>query len=153
MNLKEIDALLKCKPYVKQELATTDNSATLVNALPDPIRKEMDRLNDLCQEYRENGDRLMRVADEYKAEIERLNQHAVDVYKLNRESYLKMQHEIDALKAQQEEWRKFTDMANTTCDRKDAALRVALEVLSDEKYVSRYSQVTDAIMSINEVLK
>lgn len=63
------------------------------------------------------------------AEIERLNQLAIDVYKLNRESYLKMQHEIDALKAQQDAWRKFTDMANATCDRKDAALRVALSSL------------------------
>lgn len=87
--------------HLYQGQDTTDNSAALV--------KEIDRLTALCQEYRENGDRLMRVADEYKAEldalrgivvqqadeIERLNQLAVDVYKLDRESYLKMMHDME----------------------------------------------------------
>ncbi len=31
---------------------------------------EIDRLNALCKEYRENGDRLARVADDYKAQIQ-----------------------------------------------------------------------------------
>ena len=137
------------KTYGEEYLTYTHtDSAKLINALA-----EIERLTELCKEYRENGDRLMRVADEYKAEIERLNQHAVDVYKLNRESYLKMQQEIDALKAEQEAWRKFTDMANTTCDRKDAALRVALDALEYHTIQTRPIHSTDvAIATLREAL-
>lgn len=76
----------KTLPHGGQMQVTTDNSATLVNALPDPIRKEIEHLNH-CIHNQEN------VALAQKAEIERLKAanntikvEIADVYASN-ESY------------------------------------------------------------------
>ena len=94
---------------------TTDNSQTLVNALA-----EIERLNELCKEYRENGDRLMRVSDEYKAMVERLKA----IHEVNADTLNAMQAEIE--------------QRDAVIDRKDAALRVARDALEETVNVPCY---------------
>lgn len=86
---------------------------------------EIHRLTALCQEYRENGDRLLRVADEYKAEIERL-------------------------KAELSDAEATVDLSGADIERKDAALRVALDALEIQPQVKH---IVDAIEQIKEALK
>ena len=94
---------------------------------------EIERLNELCKEYRENGDRLMRVADEYKAEIERLKADS----EFDHSEYKRLRNE---LKAQ--------------IERKDAALHHALLALEYHTAQTRPIHVTiEAIKQVREALK
>jgi hypothetical protein len=64
-----------------------------------------------------------------------------------------LQDEIERLQKANTDCMQHYDDARADIKQKDAALRIALSALSDETYVSRYTQITDAINTIKEALK